>query len=431
MKKALQQDKEVYNSLEGEINREKNGVELIPSENYVSPAVFEALGSAFTNKYAEGYPGKRYYGGNHYTDIVEQLAIDRAKQLFGTDHANVQPLSGSPMNQAVYLALLQPGDTVMGMDLTHGGHLTHGHPVSHMGKLFNWVRYKTIPEEQGRIDYDQLMELARKHKPKIVLTGYTSYPRDLDYAKFKAIADEVGAIAMVDAAHISGWIAAGVMNDPMKAGFDILTTTTHKSLRGPRGGMILSQGKVGNPLKAPEPGTEREYLPTVLDRSVFPGLQGGPHMNQIAATAVALGEALEPEFKEYAKQVLANAKALAQALMDQGAKLITDGTDNHMMVIDTVTSWQLDGKVVEKLWDNIGIATNKSPIPDDPNPPFNPSGVRLGTPAATTRGMVEADMTKLANWMIEAINKRNEQSELDRIHKEVTAFCQSFPVPGL
>ena len=249
-KNIKKQDADVYEALIGEVDREKNGIELIPSENYVSPAVFEAIGSVFTNKYAEGFPGKRYYGGQEYTDKIETLAIDRAKKLFHVDHANVQPLSGSPMNQAVYLALLKPGDTIMGMDLTHGGHLTHGHPVSHMGKLFNWVRYKTHPEDGGRIDFDELMKLAKKHRPKVILTGYTSYPRDLDYVAFKKIADEVGAYSMVDAAHISGWIAAGVMNDPIKAGFDIMTTTTHKTLRGPRGGIILSMGKVGNPLKA-------------------------------------------------------------------------------------------------------------------------------------------------------------------------------------
>ena len=376
-----QEDPDVNSALLREEARQRLGVELIPSENYVSPAVLEALGSVFTNKYSEGFPGRRYYGGNENTDVIENLAIERAKKLFRCDHANVQPLSGSPMNQAVYLALLKPGDTIMGMDLSHGGHLTHGSPVSHMGRLFNWIRYKTDPANGGKIDFEQLMKLAKEHKPKIILCGYTSYPRDYDYADFKKVADEVGAYTMADIAHIGGLVAGGVMRNPFDYGFDIVTTTTHKTLRGPRGGMILSRGKVGNPLKAPEPGTEREYLPTILDRSVFPGLQGGPHMNQIAAVAVALKEADTPEFKAYAKQVLLNAKALASALMQAGAKLVTDGTDNHMMVIDCVKSWNVPGKEVEKTLDKVGITTNKSLIPDDPNPPFNPSGLRLGTPA--------------------------------------------------
>lgn len=426
-----QQDTEVYEALIGEVNREKNGVELIPSENYVSSAVLEALGSVFTNKYSEGFPGRRYYGGQEFTDKVETLAIERAKEIFRCDHANVQPLSGSPMNQAVYLGLMKPGDTIMGMDLSHGGHLTHGQPVSHMGKLFNWVRYKTYPEEEGRIDFDELMEVAKKYRPKIVLCGYTSYPRDYDYTDFKKVADEVGAYTMADVAHIGGLIAANEMRNPFDYGFDIVNTTTHKTLRGPRGGMILSKGKVGNPLKAVEEGKEREYLPTVLDRSVFPGLQGGPHMNKVAAIAITLKEAMQPEFKEYAKQVLKNAKTLAKALMNNGMKLVTNGTDNHMMVIDCETSFGLLGKEAEVLWDSIGITTNKSQIPDDPNPPYNPSGVRLGTPAATTRGMKEDDMTKLANWMKEAIDKQREEAELERIKKEVTTFCQLFPVPGL
>lgn len=425
------EDSDVYSALINEEKRQRVGVELIPSENYVSPAVLEALGSVFTNKYSEGFPGRRYYGGNENTDVIENLAIERAKKLFRCDHANVQPLSGSPMNQAVYLALLKPGDTIMGMDLSHGGHLTHGSPVSHMGKIFNWIRYKTDPSNGGKINFDQLMKLAKEHKPKIILCGYTAYPRDYDYADFKKVADEVGAITMADIAHIGGLVAGGVMRNPFDYGFDIVTTTTHKTLRGPRGGMILSRGKVGNPLKAPEPGTEREYLPTVLDRSVFPGLQGGPHMNQIAAVAVALKEADTPEFKQYAKQVLLNAKALAQRLMDAGAKLVTDGTDNHMMVIDCVKSWNLAGKEVEKTLDKVGITTNKSMIPDDPNPPFNPSGLRLGTPAATTRGMKEKDMEKLAGWIIQAVKMNTDEAGLSKLKSEIEEFCSTFPVPGL
>src|SRR3989344_3981662 len=371
-----QEDPDVNSALLREEARQRLGVELIPSENYVSPAVLEALGSVFTNKYSEGFPGRRYYGGNENTDVIENLAIERAKKLFRCDHANVQPLSGSPMNQAVYLALLKPRHTIMGMDLSHGGHLTHGSPVSHMGKLFNWIRYKTQPDKEGKIDFDKLLNLAKEHKPKIILCGYTSYPRDYDYSDFKKVADEVGAITMADIAHIGGLVAGEVMRNTFVYGFDIVTTTIHKTLRGPRGGIILSRGKVGNPLKAPEPGTEREYLPTVLDRSVFPGLQGGPHMNQVAAIAVCLKEADTPEFKMYAKQVLLNAKALATGLMSLGVKLVTDGTDNHMMVIDCVTSWKLVGKDVEKTLDKVGITTNKSLIPDDPQPPFNPSGHR-------------------------------------------------------
>ena len=426
-----QEDPDVNSALLREEARQRLGGELIPSENYVSPAVLEALGSVFTNKYSEGFPGRRYYGGNENTDVIENLAIERAKKLFRCDHANVQPLSGSPMNQAVYLALLKPGDTIMGMDLSHGGHLTHGSPVSHMGRLFNWIRYKTDPANGGKIDFEQLMKLAKEHKPKIILCGYTSYPRDYDYADFKKVADEVGAYTMADIAHIGGLVAGGVMRNPFDYGFDIVTTTTHKTLRGPRGGMILSRGKVGNPLKAPEPGTEREYLPTILDRSVFPGLQGGPHMNQIAAVAVALKEADTPEFKAYAKQVLLNAKALASALMQAGAKLVTDGTDNHMMVIDCVKSWNVPGKEVEKTLDKVGITTNKSLIPDDPTPPFTPSGLRLGAPAATTRGMNEKDMAKLAAWIVRAVKSAGNEGELAKIKTEVEDFCQTFPVPGI
>lgn len=424
-------DSEVYEALVGEEKRQRTGVELIPSENYVSAAVLEALGSVFTNKYAEGFPGRRYYGGNEFTDKIETLAIERAKKLFKCDHANVQALSGSPMNQAVYLALLQPGDTIMGMDLSHGGHLTHGHPVSHMGKLYNWIRYKTDSNNGGKINFNELLKLAKEHKPKIILCGYTSYPRDYDYTDFKRVADEVGAYTMADIAHIGGLVAAGVMRNPFDYGFDIVTTTTHKTLRGPRGGLILSRGKVGNPLKQVEADKIREYLPTVLDRSVFPGLQGGPHMNTIAAIAVALKEADTPEFKNYARQVLKNAKALAVSLMRGCVKLITDGTDNHMMVIDCVKSFNLSGKEIEKILDQVGITTNKSMIPDDPNPPFNPSGLRLGTPAATTRGMNEKDMEQLAHWIIDAVKSVGNENKLAILKSEIESFCSKFPVPGI
>ena len=429
-KQALKaQDPDVFEALMGEEEREITGAELIPSENYVSEAVLETLGSVFTNKYSEGYPGRRYYGGNEFTDVVESLAIERAKEVFRCDHANVQPLSGSPMNQAVYLGWCEPGDTIMGMDLSHGGHLTHGHPVSHMGKLFNFVRYKTNPEDQGRIDFDELMKLAKEHKPKILLCGYTSYPRDYDYKEFKKVADEVGALAMADVAHVGGLIAAGVMDNPFDAGFHVVNTTTHKTLRGPRGGMILTRGKVGNPLKKVE--KTFENIPTIMDRSVFPGLQGGPHMNQVAAVAVTLKEAMTSEFKEYAQQVLDNSKALAEELMAGGASLVTDGTSNHMMVIDCMKSFELDGSKVEKLLDEVGITTNKSVIPDDPLPPFKPSGIRLGTPAITTRGMKEAEMKKFAQWIIEAVNAREDKVKLEKIKKDVTDLCDKFPVPGI
>ena len=410
-----QTDPEVYDAIAGEEARQRRGVELIPSENYTYPEVLVALGSVLTNKYAEGYPGRRYYGGQEYTDAVENLARDRAKRLFRCEHANVQPLSGSPMNQAVYLAYMKPGDTILGMDLSHGGHLTHGAPVSHMGKIFNFVRYKTFPNEQGRIDFDALRKTALEARPKILLCGYTSYPRDYDYAEFQKIADEVGAITMADVSHIGGLIAAGAMRNPFDYGFDIVTTTTHKSLRGPRGGMVLCKKKFA----------------ADIDKSVFPGLQGGPHMNVIAGVAITLGKALEPEFKTYGAQILKNAKALAKGLMDRGGQLVTSGTDNHMMVLDTVKSYAIDGKVAEGVLDRVSITTNKQIIPDDPNPPLRPSGIRIGTPAATTRGMGEGDMARLAGWMVEALQKRDDTAALARLRAEVEAFCGRFPVPGL
>jgi glycine hydroxymethyltransferase len=408
-------DPEVFNALEGEERRQRRGIELIPSENYTYPEVLAALGSVFTNKYAEGYPGRRYYGGQEFTDAVEEIARDRARRLFRCEHANVQPLSGSPMNQAVYLAFLQPGDTILGMDLSHGGHLTHGSPLSHMGRLFRFVRYKTDPDAGGRIDFEALRRVARETRPRIVLCGYTSYPRDYDYADFKRVADEVGALTMADVSHVGGLIAADVMRNPFDHGFDVVTTTTHKSLRGPRGGMVLC----------------RRELAREIDRSVFPGLQGGPHMNQVAAVAVALGKALQPEFKEYATRVLGNARALAAALTARGARLVTGGTDNHMMVIDTVQSFGIDGRTAEETLDRVGITTNKQVIPDDPRPPLRPSGIRLGTPAATTRGLGERDMDRLADWMCRALRGRDDDALLRSIAGEVERFCLRFPVPGL
>ena len=410
-----QNDPAIYEALIGEEKRQQAGIELIPSENYTYPEVLEALGSIFTNKYSEGYPGRRYYGGQEFTDIIEDVARDRAKQLFRCEHANVQPLSGSPMNQAVYMAFLQPGDTVLGMDLSHGGHLTHGAPVSHMGKIYNFIRYKTLPEEKGRIDFDALRKTALESKPKMVLCGYSSYPRDYDYAEFKRIADEVGALTMADVSHIGGLIAGGVMRNPCDTGFDFVTTTTHKSMRGPRGGMILCKAEHKK----------------AIDRSVFPGLQGGPHMNAVAGVAITLGKALEPEYMQYCTQVLTNAQVLAQTLMENGANLITGGTDNHMMVIDTVASFGINGRVAEETLDAVSITTNKQVIPDDPNPPLRPSGVRLGAPAATTRGMKEPEMKQLAQWITEALKNHEDPAALQSIRAGVEQLCRQLPVPGI
>ena len=408
-------DPDIYDAIVGEEKRQARGIELIPSENYTWPEVLAANGSILTNKYSEGYPGRRYYGGQEYADIIESLAIERAKKLFRCEHANVQPLSGSPMNQAVYFAFLNLGDTILAMDLSHGGHLTHGAPVSHMGKVFNFVRYKTCPDKKGKIDFDELMKIAKEVKPKIVMCGYTSYPRDYDYADFKKVADEVGAIAFADVAHIGGLIAAGAMRNPFDYGFDIVATTTHKSLRGPRGAMILC----------------REKYAEAIDRSVFPGLQGGPHMQTIAAIAVALGKALQPEFKDYGQQVLKNAKILAQTFMENGTKLITDGTDNHMMVADTMISFGIDGKVAEQILDKISITVNKQVIPDDSNPPLKPSGIRLGTPAATTRGMKEKEMEQIGKWIVGALKNYQDEDYLANLKKEVEELFSKFPVPGI
>ncbi len=410
-----QNDPDLYAALVGEEQRQRSGVELIPSENYTYPEVLAALGTVFTNKYSEGYPGRRYYGGQEYTDVIENLARNRACAVFRSEHANVQPLSGSPMNQAAYLAFLEPGDTVLAMDLSHGGHLTHGAPVSHMGRIFNFVRYKTQPDKEGRIDFAEVRKMALETKPKIVLCGYTSYPRDYDYDEFKKIADEVGALTMADVSHIGGLIAGDAMRNPMDYGFDIMTTTTHKSLRGPRGGMILC--KKGHA--------------QAIDKSVFPGLQGGPHMNTIAAVAYTLKEAATPDFKTYARNVLANAKTLAKTLMENGGALVTGGTDNHMMVLNTVESVGIDGKEAEKVLDEVAITTNKQIIPDDPNPPLRPSGIRIGTPAATTRGMGEAEMVQLGRWIIDTLQHRGDAGYLAKRRGEVEELCRGFPVPGI
>ena len=410
-----QSDPAIFRALAGEEMRQAQGVEMIPSENYTYPEVLATLGSVFTNKYSEGYPGRRYYGGQEFTDTIESLARQRAKQLFGCEHANVQPLSGAPMNAAAYLALLEPGDTVMGMDLSHGGHLTHGAPVSHMGRLFRWVRYKTEPSAEGRIDFDAVRRAALEHSPRMIVCGYSSYPRDYDYGPFKEIADEVGAITLADVSHIGGLIAGGALANPFDSGFDIVTTTTHKSMRGPRGGMILCRSK----------------FRLAIDKSVFPGLQGGPHMNQVAATAVALAKAQGPDFRQYCRQVLDNAQALARALLAGGAHLVTGGTANHMMVVDCVSSFEINGRIAEETLDRISITCNKQVIPDDPNPPLRPSGIRLGTPAATTRGMREPEMEILARCMLEALRAHRDDSRLERLNAEVQELCSAFPVPGI
>jgi glycine hydroxymethyltransferase len=421
-------DTNVEKMIKGEEQRQREGLELIPSENYVSRDVLDALGSVFTNKYSEGYPGRRYYGGQDFTDQVEQLAIDRAKQLFKADHANVQPHSGAPANEAVYSAWLETGDTVLAMDLGHGGHLTHGAPVTRSAKLYNFVRYKMKDPATGEIDYDELRKLALEHKPKIILAGFSAYPRELDYAKFAEIGNEVGALLMADMAHIAGLIAGGVAKNPFDYGFHVITTTTHKTLRGPRGGLILSKGIVGNPLRAPE--KTLENIPTLIDRSIFPGMQGGPHMHAIAAKAVAFGEALKPEFKDYAAQIIKNASALADALQARGFQLVTGGTSNHLILADVYKSFGIDGNVAEAALDDIGLTLNKNAVADDPLPPFRPSGIRLGTPAITTRGLKEEHMEQIAEWMKQAIDNRDNPEELVKLQKEVKTFCLQFPLPS-
>ncbi len=419
-------DEKIFDVIENEENRQREGLELIPSENYVSREVLAALGSVLTNKYSEGYPGKRYYGGQENTDIIESLAIERAKQLFNCDHANVQPHSGANANEAVYNAWLEVGDTVLGMDLSQGGHLTHGSPVTRSGKIYNFVRYGL--DENGEINYKQIEELAEKYKPKIILVGFSAYPGEIDYAKIAEIGKKYGAMLMADVAHIAGLIAGGVSKNPFDYGFHVVTTTTHKTLRGPRGGMILSNGKVGNPLKKPE--KTLENLPTLIDRSVFPGTQGGPQMHSIAAKAVSFYEALQPEFKIYAQQVVKNAHFLAEELSKRGFKLVTGGTKNHLILIDIYASFGIDGKVAERAMDAIGLTLNANSIPNDTLSMFAPSGIRLGTPAVTSRGMKEAEMEKIAEWMELAIKHREDSKKLAEIKKEVADFARNFPLPS-
>jgi glycine hydroxymethyltransferase len=403
-----QQEPKIHKAFKKELDRQRHGLELIPSENFVSPAVLEALGSVFTNKYAEGYPGKRYYGGTEFVDEVEQLAIDRAKQLFQAEHANVQPLSGAPANIAIYFALLEPGDTILGMDLSHGGHLTHGHPVTHMAKVFNFVRYKT--DENGLIDLDNLQTMAKEHKPKLILVGYSAYSREIDFEAVKQIADEVGAMTMADISHIGGLVAAGEMNNPTPY-FDVVMTTTHKTLRGPRGGLILCKEKHAK----------------AIDKGVFPGLQGGPHEHNIAAKAVAFGEALKPEFKEYSRQIKQNAQALFNGMVEEGFEICFGKTENHLILAD-ITPLGIAGKEAQKLFDSVHITLNKNMIPDDERSPFDPSGIRVGTPAMTTRGFSEKDFKLVGHLLGKTIKGREDKKILDEVRATVKELTDKYPL---
>jgi len=408
-------DKEVFDAIAGEEKRQAEGLELIPSENYVSKAVREALGSVMTNKYSEGYPGARYYGGQEYTDVVEDLARDRAKKLFNCQYVNVQPLSGAPANLALYAALLSPGDTVLGMDLSHGGHLTHGHPVTLPAKIYNFVRYKMKDAATGEIDYDEMREVAKREKPKIVLAGYSAYSRELDYDAFVSIAREVGAVAVFDIAHIAGLIAGKAIRNPFDAGFDVMTTTTHKTLRGPRGGMVLIR--------------EDADIAKKIDKAVFPGLQGGPHMNVIAAKAVAFNEALSPNFQTYAAQILKNAKAMEAVFAKENVRMLAGGTSNHLILADVYGSLGVTGAEAEKVLDEVGITLNKNVIADDPRKPLDPSGIRFGTPAITTRGFGEAECARVAELMIEILKNKDDANVKSKVHEEVKALAKKFPIP--
>ena len=405
-------DPTLYTSMINEVNRQKEGIELIPSENYVSAAILEANGSILTNKYSEGYPGKRYYGGQENIDIIENLAINRAKELFGAEHVNVQPYSGSPANTAIYFALLEFGDTVMGLKLDHGGHITHGLPIAFSGKAYNFVQYG-VDSETGKLDMEEVRRLALEHKPKMIVAGYTAYPRDIDWKKFKEIADEIGAITMADISHTAGLVAGGVLESPVPF-FDVVMTTTHKTLRGPRGAIIMCKEKHAK----------------AIDRAVFPGLQGGPHEHAIAGKALAFLEALQPEFKDYAMQVRKNAEHLAKNLMEKGFKLVSDGTDTHLILAD-LTNKGVSGKEAQNALDEVGITLNKNTVPNDPRSPFDPSGIRLGTPAITTRGMKELEMEKIANWIDKVISNYENPSILAEVKKEVIEMCLKFPVPGI
>ncbi len=406
------QDQKVMDIVRRETKRQTEEIEMIASENYVSKAVLETMGTVLTNKYSEGYPGKRYYGGNQIIDDVENIAIERAKKLFDAEHVNVQPLSGSPANAAVYFAFLKPGDKVLGLKLDHGGHLSHGHPINFSGMLYDFVQYE-VNSETGKVDMDKVAEVARREKPKMIVAGYSAYSREIEWKKFKEIADEVGAFTFADIAHTAGLIAAGEMDNPVPF-FDVVSTTTHKTLRGPRGAMIMCKN---------------EYAPKI-DKAVFPGMQGGPHDHITAAKAVAFGEALNPEFKDYAKQTIKNCKTLSKNLKDMGYKIISDGTDNHLIVVD-MTSKNIKGKDVEIILDKIGISVSRSTIPNDPNPPMNPSGVRFGTPALTTRGMKEKEIEIISSWINKAIENKDNEDVLNNIKKEVEEMCGNFPIPSI
>ncbi len=402
-------DPEIAQVLVNETKRQEYSLEFIASENFVSEAVLEAQGSVLTNKYAEGYPSKRYYGGCEFVDVAEQLAIDRAKQLFGSEHVNVQPHSGSQANMAVYMTVCQPGDTVLGMNLAHGGHLTHGSPVNFSGKLYNIIPYGLKPET-GTIDYGEVENLAKQHQPKLIVVGASAYPREIDFVAFRRIADSVGAVIMVDMAHIAGLVAAGVHSNPVPYA-EFVTTTTHKTLRGPRGGMILCTDEWAKKLNS----------------NIFPGIQGGPLMHVIAAKAVAFKEALTPEFKKYAQQVVKNAQALAGGLVEKGYKLVSGGTDNHLMLVD-FTGTEITGKVAEKALEDAGITVNKNAVPFDTRSPFVTSGVRIGTPATTTRGLKEPEMLKVSDWFDRALKNIDNQAELAKIRSEVKDLCRKFPL---
>ena len=409
------QDKLVEKLIKSEEKRQREGLELITSENYVSEDVLTANGSIFTNKYSEGYPGRRYYGGQDFTDAVERLAIERACKLFKCKFANVQPHSGAPANLAVYAALLEPGDTVLGMDLSHGGHLTHGHPMTLPAKIYKFVRYKMKDASTGEIDYENLRRVALETKPKIILAGFSAYPRTLDYKKFVEIAKEVGAITMADMAHIAGLIAAGVLRNPFDDGFDIITSTTHKTLRGPRGGIILVR--------------ENEEIAKKIDKSIFPGIQGGPHMHTIAGKAVAFGEAMTPKFKKYAIQILKNAKAMAEVFKKNNIRMIGGGTDNHLILADVFGSLGVTGKEAQTVLDEVGITLNMNVIADDPRKPLDPSGIRFGTPAITTRGFKEKECKKVAELIIKTLKNKDNKKVKEAIHKEVKVLAKKFPIP--
>ena len=409
-----QEDQEIFDLIAGEEVRQQEGLELIPSENYVSLAVREAMASALTNKYSEGYPGKRYYGGQEFTDKVETIAIERAKSLFGASFANVQPLGGANANIATYTGLMAPGDTILGMDLSHGGHLTHGHPVTFISKVYNFIRYKMKDVNTGEIDYDELRTLAHTHKPKVILAGFSAYPRELDWKRIADIAHEVDAVAVADVAHIAGLIAGGAQENPFAHGFDVMTTTTHKTLRGPRGGMVLVR--------------ESEELAKKVDKAVFPGFQGGPHMHQIAAKAVAFKEALDPRFSEYAHQVVKNAAAMASVFEEAGVRMITGGTSNHLILADVWGSLQISGHDAETLLDRAGITLNKNAIADDTRKPLDPSGIRFGTPAMTTRGLTEDDAQVVARLMIEVLTKQDDAT-VAHAKEAVKQLAEAHPVP--